>query len=110
VPRKVVRAATKHRRAKKAGIAALGGYNAQLEAQLGACAICGRRPKEGGRRLNIEHDHLTMRCRGLTCHFCNRMLAWARDDPNTLMTGNVYLKHGWEAACVYRDAIKSIRG
>lgn len=38
------------------------------------CAICGRPPKKGGRRLHIDHDHRTMEIRGLCCSLCNRRL------------------------------------
>ena len=107
MPRKVVRAATKHRRAKKVGIAALGGYFVQFEAQGGGCAICGYPPKPGGRCLSIDHDHLTEAVRGLLCQKCNRMLGWARDNSDLLLTGSYYLAHGWGAACAYRDALKA---
>lgn len=49
-----------------------GVYDELLEAQGGVCAICGRPPKT--RRLHLDHDHKTMRVRGLLCHRCNRAL------------------------------------
>lgn len=50
-------------------------YN-ELVAEQGSetCAICGAEPKN--RRLNIDHDHRTMRVRGLLCHRCNRKLPY----------------------------------
>ena len=111
MPRKVVRAATKHRRAKKVGIAALGGYDAQSLSQGQMCAICGYARKPGGRRLAIDHSHTGMLdVRGLLCGRCNRGLRWFSDSPDALMTASFYLSYGWEAACAYRDAIKSVRG
>jgi len=47
-------------------------YAELLAAQNGGCAICGATPKT--RRLHVDHDHKTMRVRGLLCHRCNRNL------------------------------------
>lgn len=65
-------------------------YEAMLEAQGGACALCGRLAESRRRRLAVDHDH---RCcprdytvtsvyprscgkcvRGLLCDSCNQML------------------------------------
>jgi len=100
-----VRAATRHRRAKLAGITAMGGYDYQCMAQGLGCAICGYAPKPGQRRLNIDHDHTSGTVRGLLCGRCNRGLAFYRDDHHKLMAAAVYLRHGWRAACAYRDAV-----
>ena len=99
-----VRAATRHARAKRQGIAALGGYDAQFEAQRGRCAICGQPPKV--RKLNIDHDHVTGAVRGLLCAKCNRGLAWFRDTPRFLEGAAIYLKWGWGAAVTFRDAAR----
>lgn len=48
-------------------------YDRLLEEQGGGCAICGRRPSEK-RRLDIDHDHVQMRFRGLLDPRCNRAL------------------------------------
>lgn len=93
-------ARSRHERAKRIGIAALGGYDAQLEAQGGGCAICGRTPKT--RRLNIDHHHKSGSVRGLLCHKCNRGLAMFQDNPNILQGASYYLAHGWHAAMTYR--------
>jgi len=111
VRKKPLRASTKHRKAKAAGILALGGYDAHVANQGGSCAICSHTQKPGQRRLSIDHAHSgDMRTRGILCTKCNRGLAWFRDNPDWLMTASFYLSYGWEAACAYRDAIKSIRG
>ena len=60
-------------RAKQLGITDEG-YQALLEAQGGKCAICGNPPKEGGRRLHVDHNHRTGKVRGLLCFRCNRAL------------------------------------
>lgn len=77
-PKRKVRAATLHARAKREGIAACGGYDALMAWQGGVCAICGNPPKPGGNRLCIDHDHRTMQVRGLLCAGrwvgCNRLI------------------------------------
>lgn len=104
-----VKAATRHARAKRQGLAALGGYDAALASQGGSCAICGRPPKPGGRRLNVDHDHVTGRVRGLLCASCNRGLAWFRDCADHLSTAAVYIRWSSEIACKYRAALESLR-
>lgn len=47
-------------------------YERQLKFQGGVCAICGRTPKNF--RLNIDHNHITNRIRGLLCMFCNKFV------------------------------------
>jgi hypothetical protein len=107
--RKRLRAATVHAKAKARGIEALGGYDAQSERQGASCAICGHRQKPGQLRLSIDHDHRTMAVRGLLCQKCNRMLGWARDNPDILLTASYYLSWGWQAACAYRDACRTMK-
>jgi len=101
--KKRVTARTRHARAKKAGLAAWGGYEAQLFRQGGGCAVCGKRP--GDVKLHTDHAHLTGECRGLLCWTCNATIGRARDDANRLATAAIYLKYGWQAAVVYRDAL-----
>lgn len=63
-------------------------YEALLALQGGGCAICGATPKT--RRLHVDHDHKTMRVRGLLCHRCNRALpTWV--TPEWLQRARVYL-------------------
>jgi hypothetical protein len=60
-------------------------YARLLAAQGGECAIrsCHNKPKS--RRLHADHDHKTMRLRGLLCFRCNKALPlwvtgeWLRD-------------------------------
>lgn len=47
-------------------------YEAMLQSQQGVCAICGRPPQT--RRLHVDHDHVTLRIRGLLCDSCNRRI------------------------------------
>jgi hypothetical protein len=40
------------------------------------CGICGRRRKEGGRRLHRDHDHRSRKPRGLLCFRDNAALRY----------------------------------
>lgn len=64
-----------------------GEYEALLEAQGGACAVCGKPPSRAGRPLVIDHDHKLAQkvgrrasVRGLVHSLCNRMLGQLRDS------------------------------
>jgi hypothetical protein len=46
-------------------------YYALFELQGGRCAICHVTPEEMGRRLAVDHNHLTGEVRGLLCSPCN---------------------------------------
>jgi hypothetical protein len=46
-------------------------YDLLLNSQGAVCAICGK-PCSSGRRLAVDHDHVTGMTRGLLCHLCNR--------------------------------------
>jgi hypothetical protein len=64
-------------------------YDEMLAAQEGHCALCPAVAKT--RRLHIDHDHKTMRVRGLLCFRCNAALRG-------------YMTAGWlRAAADYLD-------
>lgn len=65
-------------------------YLALLEAQGGACAICGDSVQQ--RALAVDHDHVTSAIRGLLCDRCNPMLGYARDSIAILEAAIEYLK------------------
>ncbi|SRR6266568_8208442 len=65
-------------------------YMALLEAQGGACAICGGSAQQ--RALAVDHDHVTSAIRGLLCDRCNPMLGYARDSIAILEAAIEYLK------------------
>ena len=109
MPKKRISARLRHARAKKQGLALLGGRDAQEARQGHSCAICNKRPQPGQRRLSCDHDHRTGAVRGLLCQKCNRGLVWFRDNPDLLMTASFYLAHGWDAACAYRDALATMK-
>lgn len=65
-------------------------YQAILDGQGGACAICG-----GVRiyNLQVDHCHKTEAVRGLLCKACNKwVLRGARDNPQTLRNAADYLE------------------
>lgn len=68
-------------------------YNQMLSDQLNGCAVCGVDSLTTKRRLEVDHDHISGRIRGLLCGPCNRMLGQARDNPEVLESGAIYLRH-----------------
>lgn len=74
-------------------------YDALLQQQGGACAICGEaEPPAHGRtgkqfRLSVDHCHKTGRVRGLLCQKCNRAMGLLGDDPILVRNAIGYLKH-----------------
>ena len=67
-------------------------YDARLQAQQHACAICGVSHLDVVKRLNVDHDHTTGRIRGLLCHKCNRALGLVRDRVSVLQKMIAYLE------------------
>lgn len=51
-------------------------YEAMLDAQGGACAICGGPPTKTFRCFDVDHDHETGRIRGLLCRGCNTRMGY----------------------------------
>ncbi len=64
-------------------------YYAMLEAQAHVCATCGG--TDEGRRLAVDHCHVTSRVRQLLCGGCNRGLGFFHDDPTLLERAIEYL-------------------
>jgi len=60
-----------------------------FETQQGKCAICDSPPKN--RRLQVDHDHLTNKPRGLLCGKCNTGLGHFKDNLTFLDTAKIYL-------------------
>jgi hypothetical protein len=54
-------------------------YDRMLEEQGGGCGICGKAPNPK-RRLDIDHDHGSMKIRGLLCPRCNILLGRGKDS------------------------------
>lgn len=63
-------------------------YQAMHDAHEGKCAICGSSKPW----LNIDHDHVTGRVRGLLCKQCNWAIGLMKDDPQRLKRASEYLE------------------
>jgi hypothetical protein len=68
-------------------------YNRILKSQDGKCAICNQLPKDG-KKLHVDHDHISNKMRQLLCNDCNAVLGFAQDSTDVLMRAIDYLiKH-----------------
>ena len=67
-------------------------YNTLLQKQNHCCAICSHpHIDEKGKRLHVDHDHITGKIRGLLCNHCNLGLGHFKDNPFFLATAMWYL-------------------
>jgi hypothetical protein len=69
-------------------------YNAILSAQNEACAICKRHFSEFNYRLCVDHDHSSLRIRGLLCVYCNRRIVGRHRDGDLLRRLATYVEGG----------------
>ncbi len=67
-------------------------YEAKLSEQGGGCAICKLTPEDIGRRLDLDHDHVTGTIRGLLCGTCNRGLGYFMDSAIFLRRAANYME------------------
>jgi uncharacterized Rmd1/YagE family protein len=66
-------------------------YNKILAFQYGVCAICNEKCKSG-RKLAVDHNHVTGKVRGLLCMNCNNGLGRFNDNPALLIKAIKYLE------------------
>lgn len=66
-------------------------YEAMLDTQGGACAICGVSRAESERRFAVDHCHDSGRVRGILCDHCNRLLSRMERDPDWLARAREYM-------------------
>lgn len=64
-------------------------WKQMLESQNGVCAVC-RLPMT---QVNVDHDHLTGKVRGLLCQPCNNGLGCFKDSVSSLSSAIHYLNH-----------------
>jgi len=69
-------------------------YERLLEAQDGRCAICGSTDPRASRTrfLQIDHDHVTGKIRGLLCSPCNLGIGKFDEDLARLEAAARYLR------------------
>ena len=68
-------------------------YQLMLEAQQGACAICGTTSTGKRKAFHVDHCHDTGKVRGLLCGNCNAGIGKLRDDIGLLERAIEYLKN-----------------
>ena len=61
-------------------------FNEMLDAQKGLCLIC---PNPAS---VVDHDHTTLKVRGLLCSKCNLGIGYFQDNPELLIKASEYLK------------------
>jgi hypothetical protein len=66
-------------------------YDKLVEIHQNGCAIC-RRPDKSGRRLAVDHNHVTNEIRGLLCHNCNIALGLLEENETFILNMIEYLK------------------
>ena len=67
-------------------------YSRLLREQNDECAICGQEGDTAGRRLAVDHCHITGRVRGLLCSKCNVGIGLFRDNPQACIRAAEYLQ------------------
>lgn len=72
----------------------LAAWHNMLDAQGGACALCGT-VEPNGNGFHVDHDHKTGKVRALLCMECNTGLGKFKDDKELLLKAVAYLNlHG----------------
>lgn len=68
-------------------------YEEMYTKQKGCCAICGS--KDPGdisiKNLCVDHDHESSKVRGLLCTRCNKLIGFARENPDILKLALAFL-------------------
>lgn len=68
-------------------------YMEFLNAQNGTCAICGKTVQENKKNLAIDHDHKTMKIRGLLCNRCNLGISYLEENMEILKSAAKYIEN-----------------
>ena len=58
-------------------------YNGMFVKQQGCCAICGIHQSALGKALAVDHNHITLKVRGLLCSKCNLGIGNLMTDKGT---------------------------
>jgi predicted nucleic acid-binding Zn ribbon protein len=73
-------------------------WDIMLLQQGGVCAICKRPQSVEGKRLAVDHDHITNRVRGLLCNPCNMLIGLMEKQgksEGTELLISIYKYLGW---------------
>jgi len=66
-------------------------YEIKLSEQNGVCDIC-KKACTTGKRLAVDHDHESLKVRGLLCTNCNKGLGHFKESPEIILNALEYLK------------------
>jgi hypothetical protein len=66
-------------------------YAVILDKQGSVCKICGG-VNSNGKKLSVDHDHVTGKVRGLLCYKCNTMLGLCNDNKDIIKRMLEYLE------------------
>lgn len=69
---------------------ALKNYMDLMDKQNGVCAIC--KGTDKGRRLAVDHHHVTLKVRGLLCSNCNQAIGKLKDSADLARMLVAYLE------------------
>ena len=64
-----------------------------FRSQNNKCAVCNTDRIELKRNLCVDHDHVTLKVRGLLCDTCNRSLGLLKDNIEILKSAIKYLEN-----------------
>ena len=76
-------------------------FESILAAQGNVCAVC----KQGNKVFCLDHNHKTLKVRGILCLNCNlRVVGGARDDDSKIINAALYVQRN-PADLVYPDGL-----
>jgi nitrate/TMAO reductase-like tetraheme cytochrome c subunit len=67
-------------------------YMDMVKQQKNKCKICKRHRSTFKNTLNVDHDHITGKVRGLLCTSCNRGIGYLADSIKLLKEAIIYLQ------------------
>jgi len=67
-------------------------YERRMQECREKCEICGGEPTGNHTRLAIDHNHATMKARGLLCGMCNQAIGAMKDNPELFEKAARYLR------------------
>jgi hypothetical protein len=82
----------KDRKLQKNYQISLDDYQIMFDEHNGKCAICEKDYALSERNLNVDHDHITNKVRGLLCNQCNLGLGLFKDSFFLLEKAATYIK------------------